>query len=402
MAKKLIYFVRKMMGSRQPRMTVFSQNFLGGVQTFYYNLLANTPDDFFDIRWFLLDIKGHTFVKPPAPFGLGEVVIKYDDHIGRWRNAKNISKNIPNSDGVVLVNHHYELDALLLYPKPNTAIFHLVHDRGYLNFSKSYHNIIDVFLTHNTELYEELLNILPKRRNDIFFLPYGIKLSEINREKNFSRSLRIAFIGRVCTDKGVFDMPIIDNRLKAQGIDVEWLIIGNGPEIKEFKLAVDGRENFAHRIFDTTDEIFQAIATCDVYLLPSVLDGTPVSLLESMSVGLVPILYRFNNGIQNVVTEDIGYITDVGDINNVVSIITKLHKDRNLLETKSLAAIASAKSNFDAKVRAADYFELFKRFKEFKRNKGSISRPKPNILNNPLVPIKIADYYLKVKKILFS
>ena len=68
------------------------------------------------------------------------------------------------------------------------------------------------------------------------------------------------------------------------------------------------RNNF---LFDTptnTDGVLKHASNNDIFILPSRLDGLPVALLESMSVGLVPIISEFNPGIKKVVTEKEGYV----------------------------------------------------------------------------------------------
>jgi hypothetical protein len=117
-----------------------------------------------------------------------------------------------------------------------------------------------------------------------------------------------------------------------------------------------------------------------------------------MSAGLVPILYKFNNGIKRIVTDDVGYIVDVNDIDKVVSIIKDLNGNRELLNIKSKNAVLSAKTNFNVKDRAKDYYDFFKRFEEFKREKSKINCPAPDISEHPVIPFAVINVYRKISR----
>lgn len=358
------------MSTEQPELIAFSQHALGGVQSFYYNLLSNDSEGFFKKSWLLLEGKGHPGTLPPAPYNINERIIKYDPADGAVHNSTIIEAYIANTPGVILANHKPELDALLQHPKSNKVVFYLVHDVLYLALAREYINVIDVLVTHNYELYEELLKLFPFLSHVIFFLPYGINLAKETRKPNLTNVLKIAFVGRLCYEKGIYDLIKIDELLKKQNVKVEWIIIGDGPEKENFRADTKRKKNFVHKTLDTTEQIFAELKACDIYILPSVLDGTPVAMLESMSVGLVPLIYRFNNGIKKVVTEGIGYVVEVKDVEQMASIIKKLDSDRGLLQTQSANALNSARKNFDVADRANDYYNLFKRFAEFKREKS--------------------------------
>ena len=71
---------------------------------------------------------------------------------------------------------------------------------------------------------------------------------------------------------------------------------------------------------------------CDIFLLPSLFEGLPVSLLEAMSFGLVPV------------------VTDVGSINTVV----KNGETGVIVEMRSSVQIAEA---VESLVQNDDLFE---------------------------------------------
>ena len=115
------------------------------------------------------------------------------------------------------------------------------------------------------------------------------------------------------------------------------------------------------------EEVVNLMQEQDIFILPSRLDGLPVSLLESMSTGCVPVISEFNTGIKKVVTPDIGYVLPVGDNQAFADSILALNNNRADMVNKSGRARAAAVSHYNIEVQAAKYFELFAKFRELKK-----------------------------------
>jgi len=385
----------------KPELIAFSQYKLGGVQSFYHNLLENDPYNFFDKKWILTRSIDDKDALPPAPFNCcNELIINYNLSIGAWRVAYQIQKYISNREGIVLVNHPIELLVLHYYFRSKKLVIFICHDTVYLNWAQEYAFLIGAFIVHNVYFFEELKKMFPERQNDIYFLPFGIPLSHVKRKVNFFKKLNIAFVARMHQSKGIYDLPKIDDLLKKKGIEVCWTIVGDGPEKLTFSSLVTERKNFSLYTPPDTKTLFELIQHSDIFLLPSSLDGTPVALLEAMSVGLVPIIYEFNPGIKNIVTENIGYITEVGDIETVAKIIESLNFDRRHLEQLSESCLKKANKDYNVKDRVKDYYDLFLKYDELKKN-VSVTRPTVNRLDHPFIPLRLANYLRAIKNRIF-
>src|SRR5207253_3242421 len=106
----------------------------------------------------------------------------------------------------------------------------------------------------------------------------------------------------------------IDDELIKAGVNIEWTIVGDGPDKAKLIVDLKDRSYFSFLSPNRTEDILNLAVKNDVYLLPSYLDGLPVALLEAMSAGLVPIVSRFNPGIDAVVEKNNGFIVPVGAI----------------------------------------------------------------------------------------
>jgi len=355
------------MRKEKPELVIISQNLLGGGASFQKNILDNKPDDYFDVKTIYLNPQHGGFSKSI------ELDLQSKDSIFNFglenplKIAKRLRDLISDRPGAVVASLPQELECLFFFPKVNKTLYFICHDDGFEDLAQQFHNIIDVFIAHNYAVYESLRVRLPHRNKHIFFIPHGVAVQNRERAYNSNSPLRIAFLARHHILKGIYDLPIIDDILREKGIDVEWLVMGDGQEKTSFMQKVKHKENFSFAIPNTNTEVLERLSESDIYILPSRKDGSPVSLLESMSVGCVPLVSEFSHGVNLVVTEDVGYVVAVGDNDAFVGRIIQLHKNRFLLQKMGENAKLKIKQEYNIKVRAKQYFDLYKDFRKFKR-----------------------------------
>lgn len=380
-------------------LTIILQNKLGGVATFYKNLLATDHKDKFDINLIYVTDQS-TDARLKRPLGVGtEFHLKINAEAGKWRNARQLSRLISSKQGVVLVNHPIELLALTLYPKPNKTVIFLCHDIEYLQWGIEYQSVIDQFIAHNSHVFDQLRLLLPNRKRRIHLLRFGIPLP-LRQKKIVNEKLKIIFLARLHKRKGVYDLLHVDEHLQESGVHVDWSVLGDGPERERFLSTIRDKGNFHWQSPATTQECLQECRKGDVFLLPSRLDGTPLALLETMSLGLVPIVYEFCPGIHTIISEDLGYVIPVGDTKKAADCIMRLNSNRSELSLMGDKASSHIASNFKLEERNDAYFSIIE--KQIGANqKKIIQRPTlTNRLDHPSIPLTLAIVLRKIKKAL--
>ncbi len=383
----------------KPELIVVSENKLGGVQSYFNNLLQGDRSDSFDKLWILVDHSSSRDAKPTVPYTTANASVFTPIGDSLLTRCTLLAGMISDLPGVVLANYELELIALHRYRKKNKTIFFFCHDEMYVATALRFEFLIDVFITHNTHFYKELRDQLPApRRGDVYYLPYGIKRSPITRRKGNSAELRLFFLARMTAKKGIFDLAKIDDILQSRGIPVQWVVVGDGPDRSELIESLMSRPYFSFHTPAETAEIFTLASQCDIFVLPSYLDGTPVALLEAMSVGLVPVVSRFNSGVLDIVSDDIGFVVGVGDVSAFADKITWLHHNRVSLESMSLAADALMKEKFDLEVCCDQYYDLFRQFRNLKKPQ----RKRPFIyegrLDLPIIPAFVRNRIRSFRK----
>jgi glycosyltransferase involved in cell wall biosynthesis len=387
---------------QKPEVIAFAQYTSGGVQNFYYNILSHLPKDQFDVLWILDDFAdtGNNVAEIKL-FGVcEEIVFKsyHPDDKTVYDRFRRLDKHISDRPGVILTNFQLELATLHVRRKKNKTICFVCHDELYLELAKQYEFLIDVFITHNPQFYAVLKQRFPDRNTDIFYLPYGVNIPPYQRSKLPGKILRIVFAARLVKEKGIFDLHEIMERAEKSCKNVQWTIIGNGPYRDDLKEWFAEKENVFFCNPDSNEKVREIMAAHDLFILPSYLDGLPVAMVEAMSVGCVPVMYRFNEGISDILSVNEGFLVSPGDKVSFAACIIELYNNNKLLEKMSLACRSKIEDEYDIKKCVTKYIDLFLRFKEFKKPVRSKFIAYGGLLESPLVPAFIRAGLRKIIK----
>lgn len=363
----------------KPEIIFFSQYKLGGVQNYYHNIIKHLPAGEFTYKWILLHTEGDVDALPVDDFKVPDThVIKIGKNEPVESYAPGILALISDAPGIIMTNLPTELLALNHSRPSNKAIAFVCHDEVYLPIAIQFAPVIDVYIAHNPQFFDTMQLALPARKDNIYYLPFGIELPQDKHTVTAKNSslLEVVFLGRLNKLKGIYDLLAIDDILKSESVSVNWTIIGDGPEKAAFISEINSRPNFKHLIVKGGNDLFAELRKKDVFVLPSYLDGMPVALMEAMSCGLVPVMYRFNEGIQKVITKDTGYIVDSGDCNAFAKTISELHNNRERLLDMAKNCLNKADVDFDIKKRVVQYVQFFNNHSELLKQSKRSSRLK--------------------------
>lgn len=201
-----------------------------------------------------------------------------------------------------------------------------------------------------------------------FTVANGVNLAAFSgyASANSRRPLRILSLGRVeDISKGVMWLPGILRRTTDAGADVSLTIAGDGPDLEELKrrfqpLGLGERLRFMGRT--SPDHVPSLMADHDVFLFPSRFEGLPLTLVEAMATGCVPIASRIH-GVTDFVVEDgkTGLLFPVGDVRQAAGHLVRLAGDRVLLGRLRGAARESAFNRFGIERQGASYYSIIQR-----------------------------------------
>jgi glycosyltransferase involved in cell wall biosynthesis len=222
-------------------------------------------------------------------------------------------------------------------------------------------------------------------------IPYGVEIprSLPQRQPGPNGSLRIVYAGRlVQRQKRVLDLPKIFSALVDRGVPAELTVIGGGEEEAALKAACSGWIGTGQVRFMGTlsnREVLRVFEQSDILILTSEFEGLPVSLLEAMAHGCVPVVTDIESGIPEVVRQgETGYRLPLGDIRAFAECLERLQADSALLRSLSVASYNAVRTGgYSVEDMAVAYISLFERvlveaeLLEFQRPRGGILPP-PN------------------------
>ncbi|HSD06039.1 glycosyltransferase family 4 protein [Flavobacterium sp.] len=140
--------------------------------------------------------------------------------------------------------------------------------------------------------------------------PFGSPASNISLnvvEKNPDKPLRVLFVGSMGQRKGLGDL--FEAVKSLQGINVELVVLGSLLAPMEFY-----RSQFSDFTYEpgrSHNEVLELMRTCDVFCLPSIVEGRALVIQEAMSQGL-PIIITPNTGGEDLVIEgETGFLVPI-------------------------------------------------------------------------------------------
>lgn len=158
--------------------------------------------------------------------------------------------------------------------------------------------------------------------NKLILNPYGIpsKLFSPSKKKTTDKKLRVVFVGSIEIRKGIHYLLEAFSKLDPSLYDLQ-LVGGIHPDFHSFHKQFI---NLSHIHFlgpQSKMDVANIMQQSDVMVMPSILEGLSLTILEAMSCGL-PVISTYNAGGLGVIEEEVdGFLIE---IRNSEAIISKL------------------------------------------------------------------------------
>ena len=179
-----------------------------------------------------------------------------------------------------------------------------------------------------TYLYKELNEIYP------YFSTTHKKIIKVNKNNT---TIQLLYVGRLENLKRITDAINAVSILKDENINVRFNIVGEGVEknnllnlVKSLKL-----ENSIvfHGHLSNTEELDEQYKNADIFVFPSISEGTPKVLAEAMSYGVIPIAVGDTGSIRFILEDSKnGFLVDAYSPKQIALKIKKLQESKKLQE----------------------------------------------------------------------
>lgn len=198
--------------------------------------------------------------------------------------------------------------------------------------------------------WQELFrSIAPKAK--ITIVRNAVELSDAHTKRDHSGQRVILFLGRMCEQKGFYDLLHVLARIQSDEQEVVLWAGGDGDAeaalTEARKLGIENRLRLLGWV--SGDAKQQAFNEADIFCLPSYAEGLPMALLEAMAVGL-PVVTTPVGGIPEIVTDGKeGFVIEPGDLNAMRAALTNLLLNNDLRLRMGAAAYRRIEEEFSLK-----------------------------------------------------
>lgn len=166
----------------------------------------------------------------------------------------------------------------------------------------------------------------------------------------------LLFLGHISKNKGVFDLlDLLNEYHDTYRGELVLDIAGGLYDVRHLEQYIDDSNlgdvvRFHGWVSGTAKQNLLNLA--DAFILPSYIEGVPISILEAMSYGL-PILSTTVGGIPEIVSDGVnGFLFSPGDKTSIKSSIDTLLNDTGLCQRMGAASLQMCSSNMPAMVES--------------------------------------------------
>jgi glycosyltransferase involved in cell wall biosynthesis len=147
----------------------------------------------------------------------------------------------------------------------------------------------------------------------------------VTREHN-QRTRQICFVGTWSERKGKDDVPTILQEVVQSWPDIRLLVVGSLIDQAEVLEAFpDALRPFVEVVPHYENaELPSLVRNAEILVFPSRHEGYPVSVVEAMACGLVPVSYNVDGPADIIRAGDVGRIVPPGDINAFATAVSQL------------------------------------------------------------------------------
>lgn len=326
----------------------------GGVLSVIQNLLLFRQDETIEnhvIYTININKKQKSQFKAPSLTGAtSEQIFFFHTEWNFYHTCRQLAMLIPK-DALLVAHDWLELGMVSNLGLRNKVIM-MVHGnyQYYYELIEKNKNAVDLFLGVSDLIVsslEQRLNSTERIRRFHFPVPYiPSKCTELN-------GVKITFIGRCEKAKGYDLLPFIASELQKTHPSLEWHIYGALLDT-DVKWPADIRV-FHHGVVKH-EKLMLKLNEHDYFILPSLSEGLPLTLIESMKAGLIPLVNDLGGGMDELIEHGLnGFIIKDNDSMGYVEAIRFLEANSCKKKRMSKAAIEKMGEQFQAETNTAKF-----------------------------------------------
>ncbi len=223
----------------------------------------------------------------------------------------------------------------------------------------------DHIFSLNTEDSEYLASMLRIPANKITRIFPGADdiYAKLGETRDYSRAQTLLFAGTWLKRKGVSDLVPAFSTLASRYPQLVLVVLNGGVPESEVRACFpeEIRPRVLCRRAEPEHDTAEAMAAADIYLLPSLFEGTPLTLMEAMFEGL-PIVTTSTCGMKDVIRhEKNGLLVPIRSPQEIVNAVERFLREPALRACLGQAARVDALQNYNWQKVAEPVREVYER-----------------------------------------
>ena len=211
----------------------------------------------------------------------------------------------------------------------------------------------------------------------------GLNLRNIPQHKHVSRSkynlldndFFILYLGRLHVKKCPSDLIRAMQKVVSKIPSAKLVIAGKGDEeqnLMDLVRQLNLSKNIFFAGFVSDDEKWQLITNCDVYVLPSEVEGFAISLMEVMACNKPAIVTDIGPFTEIVKHGETGLVVPLHSPDAIAEAIIELYQNNDLRKNIGDSARKEIENRFNIAKIAEDYLELYMKVFQEKKSQGKL------------------------------
>jgi glycosyltransferase involved in cell wall biosynthesis len=172
----------------------------------------------------------------------------------------------------------------------------------------------------------------------------------------------ILFCGKVCAEKGVFDLLRAFASVAREFRAAKLVICGDGElhRVKSFACSLNIQDRVTYSGWISAADVADFMKRATVLVLPSYEEGLPMVVLEAMANGL-PVIATPVGGIPEMLRDEKGAIlVKPGDVAQLGEAIRRILGDPVATHNRSMAMSSIARKRFDPHVITSQVLDIYR------------------------------------------
>jgi glycosyltransferase involved in cell wall biosynthesis len=237
--------------------------------------------------------------------------------------------------------------------------------RAYAVLDRQILRKFDRIVVLSKQVHDRLIRAGVVRRK-VCTIPNGIDLERfVNAEPTLRAELTtsnpiVGFVGRLVEEKGGQVLLHAAKQVLHAKPNAILVFVGDGPCRQSWQ-GLSNRLGIGNQVVFTgkRNDMAEVYASCDVVVLPSLVEAMPMCLLEAMAAGK-PVVASAVGSIPEMITpQRTGLLVAPGDSNALARSILAILNDHELAHGLGKSARMAVATTYSAEVMARSYLELY-------------------------------------------